>query len=177
MRNSAKARRETPRPERLVVRDPETDQLLVDKHRISLGDRGFTNDGTQRTWYPGGGPKTFREYAHGEPTGHWVTWWPTGLLQSSYVFDPARETPMVWWHANGIVASEGLARNGQRVGPWIYRRENGSLESEGSYAGGERDGAWTFYDEDGRWKERGRYVVGKRVGDWEYADEPPRFGR
>jgi len=149
----------------------------VDKGRINLGNGSFTNEGPQRTWYPGGVPKTYREYRDGEPSGHWMTWWATGLLQSSYVFDPDRETQMVWWHANGIVASEGLARNGQRVGPWTYRYENGALESQGSYAGGERDGEWTFYGEDGQWRERGRYVAGKRVGEWEHAEAAPRFDR
>lgn len=161
----------------MVVRDPETKQLLVDKRRIYVGDRGFMNDGLQRTWYPNGSPKAFREYVNGEPSGYWLTWWATGLLQSSYVFDLGRETPMVWWHANGITASEGLARNGQRVGRWVYRSENGVLESEGSYAGGERDGPWTFYGEDGEWAERGRYRMGERIGDWEYANDPARLGR
>ncbi|MEC7233299.1 MAG: hypothetical protein VX015_06370 [Planctomycetota bacterium] len=166
-RNQRKARAEGPRPEREVKRDPRTGQVLEDRRRTSYGPRGYRNEGPQRTWYPGGAPESFREFAGGEPTGHWVTWWRTGSLRSSYVFDPDRDTRMVWWHANGVVASEGMARMGQRVGPWEYRWEHGAMKSEGSYVGGRRDGPWTFYDEDGEWTERGRFVSGDRVGDWE----------
>lgn len=166
-RNQRKARAERPRSERLVKRDPRTGEVLEDRQRTSYGPRGYRNEGPQRTWYPGGAPESYREFAGGEPTGHWVTWWRTGLLRSSYVFDPDRDTRMVWWHANGVIASEGMARMGQRVGPWVYRWEHGAMKSEGSYDGGRRDGPWTFYDEEGAWIERGRYVSGDRVGDWE----------
>lgn len=168
VRNARKAAADRPRPTRLVVRDPLTGALLEDSGRIDMGSRGHVNDGVQRTWYPGGAPRALREFHGGEPTGHWITWWRTGVLQSSYRFDPDRPTPMVWWHANGLVAAEGPARMGQRTGHWVHFWEHGAPRSEGDYAGGRREGEWVFYDEDGRETWRGRYVAGRRVGE----DEP-----
>lgn len=167
-RNQRKAALERPRQERDVVRDPETGQVLADRRRVTMGRKGFRNEGPQRTWYPGGGPETYREFRGGEPFGHWLSWWRTGALRSSYVFDPDRPTRMVWWHANGIVASEGMALMGQRIGPWVYRYEHGVVESEGEYVDGLKDGEWVMYDEQGEWVEKGRYLGGERVGAWRH---------
>lgn len=167
-RNQELNRRRAPQKESIVARDPVTKQPREEYNRIDYGDLGHVNDGLQRTWYADGALESYRPYAEGRQVGVWTTYWRTGLLRSWYEFDAASPSPMTWWHANGIVASHGMARNGQRTGHWIYRYEHGPLKSEGAYANGRQHGVWTEYDEEGVWRERGKYVIGKRQGDWEY---------
>lgn len=159
-----------PREETLVVRDPDTKIVRESRRFISEDGVIARNVGEQRTWYDNGQPETRRMFVGGDPAGVWWSWWRNGALRSSYVFDATKPTRMTWWHPNGLLASDGLARNGARTGPWKFWHENGELESEGEFRGGKRHGPWTFYDEDGEWTERGTYSAGSRVGAWERAD-------
>ncbi len=109
-----------------------------------------------------------RAYDKGKPTGVWWSWWRTGALRSTYVHEPGVPTPMTWWHPNGLLASQGMAVEGRRVGEWTFWHDNGALESRGEMAGGQRVGFWTFFDEEGEWSERGSYLSGKRRQDWEF---------
>ena len=177
-RNARRAQERAADPTRTVVLDPQTGRAVAEAGVLEDGGAGGVNDGPQRTWYPDGTLESDRSYSQGEPVGVWTTYWRTGLLQSSYHFDKSRPTPMTWWHANGIVASHGMARNGQRTGHWIYRYEHGAMRSEGSYANGRRHGEWIEYDPDGDWRERGTYRMGERMGDWEFnprADNRRRY--
>ena len=174
LRNSLRRGPKVPTESRAVGRDPHTGERSEDRSYLNMPDGRRLRHGQHRTWYPEGTPETLRTYDEGAPVGTWWTWWRTGALRSAYVFEPGTETRMTWWHANGIVSSEGLARNGTRTGPWQFWYENGELKSEGDFVGGRRGGDWVLYDTDGEWTERGRFRGGKRVGEWEFRSRPTR---
>ncbi|MGD2019326.1 MAG: hypothetical protein PVJ89_14485 [Planctomycetota bacterium] len=171
-RNARRQGPAQPRLEREVSGEQDSGAPLEERSFLHLPDGQRPNHGVHSTWYPDGTPRTLRSYELGEPVGVWWTWWQNGALRSAHTFDPERPTRMVWWHANGLVASEGMALLGVRTGRWRSWHENGEQESEGDYVGGQRVGAWVFYDEEGEWSERGRFVSGRRVGDWEFASRP-----
>ena len=173
-RNARNMRPSEPEEARVVERDPVTGERTADRSFLDTQEGTRLNHGVHRTWYADGMPETLRSYVSGLPTGVWWTWWRTGALRSAYVFDPDRPTRMTWWHANGLLASEGLARNGTRTGPWRYWHENGELKSEGEFVGGRQSGPWVLYGEDGEWRERGRFLKGRRVGQWEFAGREGR---
>ncbi|MEM6570616.1 MAG: hypothetical protein AAF957_19555 [Planctomycetota bacterium] len=169
-RNLAKLQRSEPIPARTIGRDPVTRLRTEDRSYLDMPDGVRLHHGAHRTWYPDGTPETLRHYREGDEVGVWWSWWRNGALRSAYEFVPGVETPMTWWHPNGLLQSEGMARDGVRTGPWRFWHENGELESEGSFVGGRRAGFWAFYDADGEWTERGRMQAGRRIGDWEFRD-------
>lgn len=171
-RNARRQAPSEPRLEREVSGQQDSGAPLEERSYLRLPDGQRPNHGVHSTWYPDGSPRTRRGYHLGDPVGVWWSWWQNGALRSSHTFDPERATTMVWWHANGFLASEGMARQGVRTGRWRTWHENGSLESEGDYVGGQRVGEWVFYDEEGEWTERGRFVNGRRVSGWEFASRP-----
>ena len=85
---------------------------LEERSYMRMPDGGRPNHGRHSTWYPDGAPRSVRSYHLGEPVGAWWSWWQNGALRSATTFDPERPTRMTWWHANGFVSSEGLARAG-----------------------------------------------------------------
>ncbi|MEM9382180.1 MAG: hypothetical protein AAGB93_19650 [Planctomycetota bacterium] len=169
-RNLARKRPSEPVPARTVGRDPLTRERVEDRSYLDMPDGVRLHHGYHRTWYPDGTPETLRCYREGDEVGVWWSWWRNGALRSTYEFVPGVDTPMVWWHPNGLLQSEGMARDGVRTGRWRYWHENGELESEGDFVGGRRAGHWTLYDENGEWTERGRFQAGRRVGDWEFRE-------
>lgn len=171
-RNSRRQPPEEPRLEQEVRGRQASGDPLEERGYMRMPDGGRPNHGRHSTWYPDGAPRSVRSYHLGEPVGVWWSWWQNGALRSATTFDSEQPTRMTWWHANGFVASEGMALKGVRTGPWVAWHENGSLSSEGDYTGGQRSGDWVLYDEDGEWSMRGRYINGKRVGDWQFASRP-----
>jgi hypothetical protein len=123
--------------------------------------------GRDSEWYPGGLVRSERFFDHGEPTGKWMTAWPDGSPRSECSFcDPPRPSPMRWWHANGVLSTEGMALNGVRRGTWTSYHANGAKSMQGDYEGGLRQGVWSFWNADGELVERGEFRAGVRVGDW-----------
>jgi hypothetical protein len=104
-----------------------------------------------------------REFAHGEPTGRWRSWWPDGKPRMEAEYGTKDAQPMRWWHATGELEAEGLALHGVKSGPWRHFRADGTLEAEGEYAAGQRSGPWNLYDERGELAERVEYRRGVRV--------------
>lgn len=126
--------------------------------------------GTDREWYPDGAEKYVRAFHHGEPTGAWSAWFPSGQLRSESFHGPSAEPrPARWWYEDGTLSTEGLTLDGVRTGLWRAWHPDGTREYEGSYRGGRLHGAWTYWNPDGSLKERGEYEADERVGTWEFG--------
>ncbi|TAJ16380.1 MAG: hypothetical protein EPO68_11150 [Planctomycetota bacterium] len=116
-----------------------------------------------------------RYFRHGEPTGNWTRWWPNGKQRMEIQYrGPDVATPMIWWHENGAVAEQGLARDAVKDGEWSAWTDAGTLVEQGSYAGGRRVGHWRFWRDDGTLKEEGDFAAGRRTGKWTFYDEAGR---
>ncbi|MBM3977752.1 MAG: hypothetical protein FJ299_12285 [Planctomycetes bacterium] len=113
-----------------------------------------------------------RHFREGEPTGNWTRWWGNGTKRLELQYrGPEVATTMSWWHANGQVAEQGLARDALREGEWSSWSEDGVLLEQGAYANGLRSGRWRFWRADGTLKEEGDFVSGRRGGTWTFYDE------
>ena len=53
------------------------------------------------------------------------------------------------FHPNGMLASEGIYREGLEDGAWRDFHENGQLAAEGVYRGGKEAGPWQYWNADG----------------------------
>jgi hypothetical protein len=122
-------------------------------------------EGEELEWWPGGGLRARRSFDHGEPTGTWTTWYEDGTKSSECTLGGDEPLPMRWWHPNGVLATEGPARNGAREGVWRSWHANGKLESEGAYREGRREGPWTFWNDDGGLCENRVYRAGVAVDE------------
>lgn len=113
-----------------------------------------------------------RYFRHGEPTGNWTRWWPNGNKRMEIQYrGPEVATAMSWWHENGALAEQGLARDAVKDGEWSSWTESGVLVERGSYARGQRTGHWRFWRADGTAKEEGDFAGGRRTGTWTFYDE------
>jgi antitoxin component YwqK of YwqJK toxin-antitoxin module len=76
------------------------------------------------------------------------------LLFSTICFSQTTETINPngfnkFYHANGVVSSEGNMVNGKPDGVWKSYFDTGVLKSEGNRINGKLEGIWSFYNEDG----------------------------
>ena len=139
---------------------------LETTYRIYPGGRKVRH-GVEREWYSSGQLHWEREFADGEPTGRWSSYYPDGTRESETWPgpDPTPRTT-TWWHSNGAVSSTGPSVRGVRHGHWTSYYSDGALESEGEYVAGRREGQWAFWNQDGSSGASGIYRAGQRVGDW-----------
>jgi len=105
-----------------------------------------------------------REYDHGDPAGNWRAWWPNGNPRMEASFGSSEPLPMRWWHENGRLSCEGLARNGSKEGAWTFFHESGAKSAEGAYAAGKREGRWSSWSEAGSPIESIEYRDDLRIG-------------
>lgn len=78
----------------------------------------------------------------------------------------ALEGYSVTYHAPGHKASEGMLRNGKRVGPWSEWHSNGQESAAGEYYHGEKHGYWATWYDNGQLHEAGDYLYGRKEGLW-----------
>jgi len=163
----AGAEREPLSERRRSYYDAEASELRREWHVLLFEGGKIVPHGRDTEWYPDGVVRSERFFENGEPTGKWTTAWPDGSPRSECSFtDPPRSRPMLWWHENGVLSTEGTARNGVREGTWTSYHANGVKSMQGDYAGGKRQGEWSFWNQDGELVERGEFQAGVRVGDW-----------
>ncbi len=70
----------------------------------------------------------------------------------------------VFYHANGVISSEGTMRAGKPDGYWKTYNEQGILISEGNRKNYELDSTWRFYDAEGKIAMEIGYRNGKKDG-------------
>lgn len=165
-----------PKREHFFVRDPGSGTPSEEVSGLYRSDGTFIRDGVQREWYSNGALHWERWFERDVPVGVWTRYWKNGGLRFVHEHDPSAATPMVVWHPNGVVAAEGNAIAGLRVGPWTERWPNGALRSTGEWDAGGEAGLWEYFDESGALTARGRYRSGVRIGEWERPEptETPR---
>jgi antitoxin component YwqK of YwqJK toxin-antitoxin module len=135
----------------------ETQVLILEKGR-------FEKHGRETEFFEDGTIASQHEFEHGEPTGTWKSWYPSGAKRSECSFtEPPTETEMFWWYENGSLETRGPAINGLRAGVWTHWYPSGAKESEGRYVFGRRDGIWTSWNEDGSVRTEIEYRAGVRV--------------
>ena len=122
-----------------------------------------TRHGVEASFWPSGQVKAHREFDHGNPTGHWQTYWIDGMPRSDHAIVPGQGTTMLYYHPNGLPAAEGQAIAGKRTGPWVYWFDTGAVTEKGSYVDGKRDGLWQAFDRAGSPEQPVRYAAGKRI--------------
>lgn len=78
------------------------------------------------------------------------------VLISVYTFAQDKENEIVpdgyniFYHPNGVKASEGYMRDGKPEGYWKTYNESGVLVAEGNRVDHQLDSTWTFYNEEGK---------------------------
>lgn len=152
--------------------DRDLERPRTEVEYLVLWDGRSVLHGVERAWYANGRPRHERGFDHGEPRGWWRTWYEDGTLRSENEIVPDAATPMRWWHPNGQLSSEGMARNSLREGAWRGWHPDGSLAYEGDYRGGVRHGPWTFWHPGGERAEAGEYRDGARIGEWQAWPAP-----
>jgi len=70
----------------------------------------------------------------------------------------------VFYHPNGVKASEGTMRDGEPDGYWKTYNEQGILVSEGNRKNFELDSTWKFYDDKGKITMEINYLKGNKDG-------------
>jgi uncharacterized protein len=70
----------------------------------------------------------------------------------------------VFYHPNGVKASEGTMRDGKPDGYWKTYNEQGILVSEGNRKNFELDSTWLFYNDEGKIALVINYLKGKKDG-------------
>lgn len=141
--------REPVRERRAVYFDAEHTRVRREWHVLILADGSTVLDGRDVQYYPDGKLEHEREYARGEATGRWRSWWPNGAQRMETTYGSSEPQPMRWWHSNGQLSSEGFARNGVKEGPWTFWHASGVKSAEGVYTGGDRDASWHYWNEAG----------------------------
>lgn len=83
---------------------------------------------------------------------------------SQDIKDTVQDGYKVFYHENGVIASEGTMRDGRPDGYWKTYNEEGVLIAEGNRKNFELDSTWKFYDEEGEIKMEINYRKGKKEG-------------
>jgi hypothetical protein len=150
-----------PLPERRTVYfDAEHTRVRREWHVLILADNSTVLHGSDVQYFADGKLEHEREYARGEASGRWRSWWPNGTQRMEATYGAGEPQPMRWWHENGQLSSEGLARNGIKEGPWTFWHASGVKSAEGVYAGGRRDATWHYWNENGEAQKRDVRVDG-----------------
>lgn len=77
--------------------------------------------------------------------------------------------PYIVYHANGLIAEEGLIVNNKPDGVWKKYDENGKLIGRIKYKNGSKSGKWVVRDNQGNLLAKGRYDnEGLKTGNWIY---------
>lgn len=170
---------EEPRVEWRTRKDEQTDRVTRTWFVLVYPDGRVERHGVEREFHPEGVLAAEREYQHGQPSGSWKTWWPSGAMRSNYHYLESRSTTMRFWHETGRLSAEGPAVEGVREGEWSFWHEDGSVRQRGEYRNGLREGAWTVHHPGGAVRSRGTFAGDRRVGTWEHfpdtrspVDEP-----
>jgi len=124
------------------------------------------------------------EYIDGKKEGKLITYYQDNKLKEFiYLVNDSIRFETVYYN-NGVVKSNGMTKNGSKVGTWCYYFENGILDTKGNYSyvkvtkenikevldklntssvGGTsslKDGDWKYYNQDGTLKKREKYERG-----------------
>lgn len=67
---------------------------------------------------------------------------------------------------SGMVAAEGQAFRGKRIGNWKHYYEGAKIMATGGYVDGFKSGMWTFYYMNGNKKSEGNYLDDLKHGPW-----------
>ncbi len=70
-----------------------------------------------------------------------------GQLSASYIGSDNGNYTVVKYHENGVKASVGHFKNGEKHGIWKTWDSNGKLEAIAHYANGEKTGKWKIVDQ------------------------------
>ena len=152
--------------------DREATRLRSDLTVLILRDGSTVKHGRELVLFKDGQKQLERHWDLDRPTGEWRTWYANGQLRSFSVLGTEDARPMQWWHENGQLSTEGMARDGIREGLWTSWHPNGVKASEGRFRQSLRHGPWTTWHPDGSLHERGEYRDGLRIGAWEKHPPP-----
>jgi antitoxin component YwqK of YwqJK toxin-antitoxin module len=168
--NAATARKEATQVERRTYYADHSLHTIY--QALQQADGRETRHGRETEFDQQGARIAERFFRHGEPAGNWLRWWPNGNQRMEIQYrGPDVATTMRWWHENGALAEQGLARDAVKDGEWSSWTDAGVLVEQGSYAGGRRVGHWRFWRADGTRKEEGDFAAGRRTGKWTFYDE------
>jgi antitoxin component YwqK of YwqJK toxin-antitoxin module len=136
-------------------------------------------------YYPDGKVKTRASYKGTVPEGIRREYAESGEVVAAYTFkngvmiaegivddEGMRDGPWKEFYENGQLRSEGVYRNGNRIGKWRFYHANSSLEQEGSYNNqGNTDGLWKWYYDDGLLLREENFLNGNSEGIFTEFDE------
>lgn len=71
-----------------------------------------------------------------------------GRLNNSYVGEDEGNYTFTTYHENGLRASTGKFKNGEKHGTWKIWDSNGKLEAVAHYKNGEKTGTWIINEPD-----------------------------
>jgi uncharacterized protein len=72
--------------------------------------------------------------------------------------------PNTFYHSNGVIASEGIMREGKPDGYWKTYNDKGILTAEGNRVNFELDSTWNFYNDSAKLVLQINYKEGKKDG-------------
>lgn len=116
---------------------------------------GHYPDGT--LWFSGA-------YSHGQRTGEWKFWFPSGKPRTTSVYvNNQRHGPYQAWHETGERAEAGACEGGREAGTWTRWYPNGKPELEITFVKGEPT-ARRYYTRRGAPADLHEFVQGKARG-------------
>ena len=110
--------------------------------------KGGVKDGLLTMYYPSGGKKAEREFAHDQPEG-WTT----------------------EYYENGRVSGRAQYRNGEKDGLQTDYFESGAKRAEAVFHHGLQDGRASRFYPDGRTESEGAFKDGTPDGEWKHWAE------
>lgn len=143
--------------------DHERQRVRRQWHVSIRNDNSTVLHGTDVQYFPDGKLEYERAYELDRPTGRWRWFWPNGGPRMEAEFGTSEPRPMRWWHENGQLSSEGLARDGLKEGEWTFWHDNGAVQSTGHFRGSLREGPWSFFAADGSLLERAEFRGDVRI--------------
>ncbi len=115
-------------------------------------------------WYEG-------EIENGHPDGLWRTYYNSGNLKSSVLYENGVvNNYVVFFYDNpgNTIQIKAKFENNKIEGKYLEYHENGRLKAKINYESGIPNGEGKFYYPDGRLMREGKYKEGNKKGLWKY---------
>jgi len=148
-----------------------TEEFYADGGLKSSGlkSHGLWQD-TVKYYFPNGKVQRTVPYnIEGKITGKLSGYYETGnkMVTNTYLIDTLNG-PSEEFFPNGLLAEEGIYRNGVRDSIWTAYYPSGTIFSRGWFSKGVLSNRWSVFNEDGTIKQIGNYYNGKEEGFWQY---------
>lgn len=145
---------------------------------FTLGLTQLSAQDTTKTWVDGSWKQTTKEKAQyfrkeWEENDLWMThdFYLDGQLQESGSYltsdRETKEGRFIRYSPDGIKTSEGIYKNGKKVGEWIYWFENGNIKDQGAYTEDSADAdQYVYWNKEQTLHDRDSLNV--KTGTWKY---------